>query len=159
MLFFGLDIGSTNIKSVLLDRDGRLLDRTNIASATQSNQTDEALTWYEMFCRSLDYYASEGKLRKQETICCCVAAQGGSFTIVDADLKPLLTSHWTERKSDHSVEDLLSSHGNQSYYHTTGWEPANWLAVIRLKECIVPATVCLRKAGLLPRYLISSIPS
>ena len=130
MVFCGIDIGTTNTKAVVLDCEGNLLDRVNIAAQDQR----DAKTWYEHFCRVMDYFASRGHFTGQETAC-SVTAQGGTFVLLDDSFKPVSPAYsWTLKAGKGIAEDLVNYFGEQEYYHLTGWRPGFWLAVCKLRE-------------------------
>ncbi len=133
MLFYGLDIGSTNTKAVLLDSDGRILDHVSIPSRPQADRSNEAAIWLEHFCQALEYCASKGHLAGREVVC-SVTAQGGSFIMLNANFEPLRTYHWTENAARSTVADLINLFNEQSYYHITGWQADSWLAAFKVKR-------------------------
>jgi len=137
MVFFGLDIGTTNTKAVLLGRDGELLNHTTILPNSQAaGKSDSALTWYELFCKALDHFASKIRFVR-ENIVCSITAQGNTFVLVNDKFDPVSRIYsWTEDAGTGIVKDLISSLDSLWYYHTTGWEQRGWLAACKLKEII-----------------------
>jgi len=137
MVFCGIDIGTTNTKAVVLNSEGNLLDRVNIAA---ENQRD-AKTWYEHFCQVLDYFASRGHFSGQETAC-SVTAQGGTFVLLDDSFKPVSPAYsWTMKAGSGIAEDLVNFFGEAEYYHLTGWKPGFWLAVCKLRELFLKGDI------------------
>jgi len=132
-VFFGLDLGTTNTKAVLLDQNGELLARLTITANSQG-VANSALIWYEHFCQALDYFQSQGHLREQKIIC-SITAQGGTFVLLDNNFEPISRAYsWTENADDKIVQELRQSVDSRRYYRTTGWQPKGWLAVCKFKE-------------------------
>lgn len=157
MVFVGLDIGTTNTKTVLLDSDGNLLDRLNTSLDLENKQT--ALIWYEHFCKALDYFQSKGHLSKQK-ISCSITAQGGTFVLLDKNFKPVTQVYsWTENSDETIVRELSQAFDKRWYYHMTGWEPNSWLAACKFKELInckqVPKEFCFFSS--VPEFVYSQV--
>jgi len=133
MLFFGLDIGTTNSKAVLLDGDGGLLDRITISI---SQDSESAMRWYDIFSKALDYFQDQGFLRGEKIIG-SVTAQGGTFVLLNERFQPVSRVYsWTETAESDVANELVSSYGRQRYYHLTGWEPNGWLAGCKFKQLL-----------------------
>jgi len=63
MVYCGIDIGTTNTKSVILSEKGRFLDQIAIESANQATpKWHLADGWYRDFCEVLDYFAAKGEM-------------------------------------------------------------------------------------------------
>jgi len=134
MVFLGLDIGTTNTKAVLLDSDGNLLGCLTLSSGSEEKRN--AMTWYEHFCKAMDYFQSKGHLRGQK-ISCSITAQGGTFVLLDKKFKPVTQVYsWTQNADETIARELSQSFDSSWYYHTTGWEPNRWLAACKFKQLI-----------------------
>jgi len=135
MIFCGIDIGTTNTKAVLIDSNGVLIDRANIAAEPPQVGT-ETVGWYEHFCGIFDHFSSKGHFADSKVIC-SITAQGGSFILLDEQFNPVSRAYsWTEYANENTVKDMINELGNEQYYHTTGWEPSSWLMACKLKDMV-----------------------
>ena len=135
MVFCGIDIGTTNIKGVLIDAEGKLVDRVSMRARSAQNDIKTSC-WYKRFCDILDHFSSKGHF-SDTSITCSITAQGGSFILLDEEFSPVSRAYsWTENADDTTVQDLINVFGVESYYQKTGWEPNSWLMACKLKNLL-----------------------
>jgi len=135
MVFCGIDIGTTNTKAVLLDSDGVLLDSLTISSQPDTDIIGKTkILWYDHFTRVLNKFSAKGHFTNQKVVC-SVTAQGGTFVLLNNKFEPISRAFsWTESAKKETAQDLAKRFGSQYYYHTTGWQPNEWLMVCKLRE-------------------------
>jgi sugar (pentulose or hexulose) kinase len=133
MLFCGIDIGTTNSKAVIIDRDNKLIGRFSIPQPLSGERTrPSAQSWYEHFVKILEHFSDKG-LFGQNKVVCSLTAQGGSFVFLDAGFKPLDRAYsWMSRSSDEAVKQLTDKIDCRKFYHIAGWEPDAWLVVCKV---------------------------
>ena len=137
MLFCGIDIGTTNIKAVLLNGNGAVLDYVTITSGIdQSCQNVHAEQWYESFSRIMDQFCARSRAGAKK-IYCSVTSQGGTVVFLNKDLLPAGPPvSWVTSAHTSVVQELVDEFGEHEYYHITGWNPDSWLAACKLREMI-----------------------
>ena len=150
MLFCGLDIGTTNVKGVVLSDHGTLLAKVSVSGQTSGNRGD----WYRLFVEAMDRLVSQiGPI--SDEMYCSVASQGGSFVVLDNQLNAISEPFvWLDQAEDSVVEELLASYGPQEYYRLTGWPPAGWLPLCKLRGMQIAAT---DRVALVPDYICSRL--
>jgi len=158
MIFCGIDIGTTNTKAVLIDTDGELIDGICIATGP-TEASIRAIKWYEHFCGVFDYFASKGHIADHKVIC-SITAQGGSFVLLDEKFAPVSRAYsWTENADDNTAKYMATDLDTKEYYHITGWEPASWLMVCKLKDLVskkqIPENT--RYIATVPDFILSQL--
>ncbi len=124
MLYCGLDIGTTNTKAVVFDSKGALQASCSKAAG--------GVDWFHNFSAVMDLVTAKvGKGPKAVSI----SSQGGSFVFLDQDYKPISPFIiWTELAAAEYQHALGQLFGSVDYYRKTGWHPADWLAVCKIRQ-------------------------
>ncbi|MHC4122943.1 MAG: FGGY family carbohydrate kinase [Planctomycetota bacterium] len=160
MVFCGIDIGTTNTKAVLLDRDGTLLGSLTVTEKFDIGTREKTkILWYEYFSRVLDDFSAKGHFANQKVVC-SVTAQGGTFVLVNNNFEPTSRAFsWTESASKDTARDLAEHFGNQYYYHTTGWQPNEWLMACKLRELTANGLISkdTRSIATVPDFVYSKV--
>jgi sugar (pentulose or hexulose) kinase len=135
MLFLGIDIGTTNVKAVILDDELNVQDRFRLPFRYGKNRDEtDARQWYENVCAAIEYFASRGFLADDEVFA-SLSTQGGSFTLLDRELTPLTPGYvWTGRASAESLARLAQQFSPRALYRVTGWEINPYLIPCKLKD-------------------------
>lgn len=135
MLYCGLDFGTTNTKAVLLDESMRLGGTVSLPIGPQEDSCRlSASIWLEHFYRIIEHFQNAG-LIKNEKVALSIAAQGGSFVILDRQFEPISPAYlWTGSSRKETVADLERTFGMDRFYKKTGWEPKGWMPVCKLKD-------------------------
>ena len=157
MLFCGLDIGTTNVKAVLIDDQGKLLAKTFLdATPSAGTKKPNSGNWNALCESSLD------RLLEQITpttadIYCSVTTQGGSFLILNHDFRPISPQFlWVDRADPPMAHKLTHTLGKQNFYQLTGWPSNDWLAIAKLSQmaikpsdhiAFVPDYICSQLTG------------
>ncbi len=147
-IFCGIDIGTTNTKTVLISSEGLLLDSA-VFPAPDSNVPE---TLSNRFEACLDYFKFRGHFCGQDIVC-SITAQGGTFILLDRDLRPVSDIYnWTALADETIVARMRKLVDPLWFYRTTGWDLHAWLAAAKLKE--------LADKGLVPAEAasIASVP-
>lgn len=131
-IYIGIDVGTTSVKAVALNRQGKTLAlaksdyelRADGAKVTQS-----AEDWWTATCKAVrrmvtaireshDPEVAEGHI-------CAIgmSAQGGTLTALDADGKPILEAMtWMDKRATAECEELRAHFGNRTFYERFGWQ-------------------------------------
>lgn len=131
MVFCGIDVGTTNMKGIVLDERGEILSSISIANPDAS----DGVFWYENFEKAMDKFKSDGVFESQE-IYCSITSQGGSFILLDESLKPASDMYiWTDMESGkEAAQSYEEKNGREGFYKLTGWGARGWLPVFKLKN-------------------------
>ncbi len=138
MLFCGVDIGTTNTKAVLADKDFNLISTVNIPLAKEHlSGRVNADVWLNQFYEPIKYFKQKGFIRNEKLIC-GLSVQGGSFVCLDKYNMPMdMGFSWTETADSKHVVELLQVIGKEEFYKKVGWLPANWLLAVKLKQWLI----------------------
>ena len=131
MVYCGIDIGTTNVKGIVLGDDGGVLGSASFASSELVAGGDR---WYGQFCEVMDHFFRLGVFKGQRVVC-CVGCQGGSFVLIDDEMKALCDVNlWTAKSAEGVVDKYLKHYNGDDFYRLTGWRPASWMPLFKLKE-------------------------
>jgi len=155
MVFCGIDIGTTNTKTVLVSLEGLLLDSA-VFPAPESNVPK---TLVDRFEACLDYFKFRGHFFGQDIVC-SITAQGGTFVLLNPDLEPVSDIHnWTTLAEETTVAQMRKLIDPLWFYRTTGWNLHAWLAAVKLKELANKGLVSRQAASIasVPDFLVSQL--
>jgi len=140
MVYCGIDIGTSNVKAIVLADDGGVLavgafsNSSLPAGGEQAKSYKGGDCWYRQFCRVMDYFHGQGVFEGQKVVC-CVACQGGSFILIDDEMNTLgQISLWTSGSGQSQADKYLKHYSGEDFYRLTGWAPAGWMPIFKLKE-------------------------
>jgi sugar (pentulose or hexulose) kinase len=135
MFYCGLDFGTTNTKAVLFDE--QMMPCRSVSLSIGSKESSDWLSaeiWLDQLYEILEYFQKSDVL-KGEKIVLSIAAQGGSFVIINKHNQPISPAYlWTGKSSQAAVSQLMNTFDKGDYYRKTGWEPQGWLTVCKLKD-------------------------
>lgn len=163
MLFCGIDIGTTNTKAIIIDKDARPRGKVHINGQADTQKSAlSAKLWNDSFCQVLEEFKSQG-LMDNEKLFCSITTQGGSFVLLDSNFQPISPAHsWMERNSEETAWDLQDKFGKKSYYHKTGWQPDSWLMACKLKDLAAQGvfeTADVKYIATVPEYIQAQLTS
>jgi sugar (pentulose or hexulose) kinase len=140
MLFCGIDFGTTNTKAVLLDEAMELRGAVTFPVGLQECPGRlSAQVWLDHFYRVLEYFQDADMIKKEKVVL-SIAAQGGSFVLLDGQFEPISPAYsWLGLAKESTVADLVRTFGRDRFYHKTGFEPGGWLMACKLKEWLAEA--------------------
>jgi sugar (pentulose or hexulose) kinase len=131
MLFAGIDIGTSYTKAVLLTSEFELLEKVSLP-ADSSNDVEQ---WYRHFSEIIEYF--RGPWFSSDRLVCSIAAQGGTFALLDDKFSAVgAACLWIQKSSGTVVEELVRYFGQVDYYHQTGCVPNEWVMACKLKEML-----------------------
>ena len=125
-LVIGLDVGTTGVKAIICDKDGKIYGRGyreyplhsyNNGKYVEQNAED----WYSS---SVDAIREASKNIDASIICALsLSTQGASMTAVDRDFKPIMpVITWMDQRSEAEAYELANLIGRDKLYHYTGWD-------------------------------------
>ncbi len=134
MLTCGVDLGTSNTKSVLIDEDLNIIDKVNFPIEEKNLKTRvNPKSWLEQFHTPIKHFAQKHHLR--EKLLCSISTQGGSFALLDKNRKPIDEGFsWTGLAEVKYAEELKKIINPNEFYRKTGWEIDSWLMAIKLKQ-------------------------
>ncbi len=123
MVYLGLDIGSSSVKAVVVDREGNILGRGKEAYPTEvegSRSEQSAGDWWGAAIAAVREAVSF--LESADAVAAMsVSAQGGSILALDGDFKPLTSAMtWMDRRSTAEAAEICAAFG-QRIYSSCGW--------------------------------------
>lgn len=136
-LLFGIDIGTTGTKSMILDIEGNI-----ISSAYQSYEIyndkinyveEEAEDWWNAVVKTVKECLQ--KVDSQDEISALsLSTQGGSMVPVDRNGNPLRKAIvWMDKRAGKEAEILRKRKPRDYYYKTTGWRLLNGMNLAQIK--------------------------
>lgn len=123
MLYCGVDIGTTNVKAIMIDDQGEVAARSFRKGSG---------SWFDDFSAVMDGLCDS--VSGAELVL-GITAQGGSFVFTDEHFHPVGPFvSWTEPAGEEYREKLETFFGIEPFYHKTGWPPAGWLALCKIRK-------------------------
>ncbi len=123
MVYLGLDIGSTSVKAVVVDKEGNILGRGKKAYPTEAegcNSTQSADDWWGSAVAAVREAVSVLE-NTDEVAAMSVSAQGGSILALDGDFNPLTRAMtWMDRRSTAEAAEICGEFGER-VYGSCGW--------------------------------------
>jgi len=161
MRFCGIDIGTTNTKGVLMDRDFNLLGKIILpACLPDDGYLVSCQSWCDSVGQVLDGFKCRDLIGNIKVVC-GLATQGGSFVILDRQFQPLSPGFsWLGRCSEAMVDRIRSDFGSQTFYQKTGWAPDSWLMIGKVREWMERSGVAsdrVRCVSTVPDYVCTQI--
>ena len=140
MLALGIDVGTTAVKAMFLDGDGRIAAKGRAeyplrARGRPGRVEQDAADWWRATVDAVRRALPAVDASRVAAV--AVSAQGASSCLVDAagaPLGPALT--WMDTRAARECEHLIREKGEAFFYRRTGWKPspaldaakAMWLA-------------------------------
>lgn len=118
----GLDLGTTNIKGVLVSSDGRVIRETS--SAVIYDRQPGGVVEYDASAFFLCVASALKELADERVTGVSMVSASGNTVLLDNEMKPLRPAiNWMDRRFSREAEEVL---GNPyELYETTGWNFSN----------------------------------
>ena len=125
-----IDEGTTNIKTIIFERDGNIVKQNSIKIKTYYPEREcveqKAEEWWTCFLKGLkniDY-------NKEKIECISSSTQGGTFVLLDKNLKPLTNAFtWLDNRAEKTSKKLKKKFGDDFFYKKTGHPIAAWMPI------------------------------
>lgn len=137
MYVLGIDIGTTGTKSMLIDRDGKI-----ISSAYKGYQLikpginiveQSADDWWHAVVYTIRECIKDFQ-KKSDIISISISAQGGCLLNVDAHGEPITNAvSWMDTRSIEQQHQMLSTYDDNFFYQKTGWRLSPSMNLCKIK--------------------------
>jgi sugar (pentulose or hexulose) kinase len=148
MLYVGIDMGTSYTKAILLGNELELLEKASLPADCGS----DAEQWYRHFTEVIEYFCARGFV--SDKLICSIAAQGGTFVLLDSGFTAVSRAcSWTQKSSETVADEMVKAFGRIGYYRETGCVPSQWMMACKLREMVADPNNNLHRA----KY-VSTVP-
>ena len=121
----GIDVGTTSVKSVLLNHEGVILASAMKEYALDSGPNDicevHPDTYWNITCQVIRGVIAEAKINPESVKGLAFSSQGETLIVVDADGKPIRKAIvWLDNRSTAEAKEIEDQFGNQLIMDITG---------------------------------------
>ena len=131
----GIDVGTTNTKSVLITENGDLIAASScsyeISAPEVSMQEQDAEELWNAVVTTVRDVAAQ--VRKEEIKAISLSVQGGTLIVTDEAFRPIAPAIvWSDTRAEKEAADFAKAFGTPYLYETTGWQLENSLVAMQI---------------------------
>lgn len=123
--YIGLDLGTTGVKSIVFDVDGKILGESyneySLMILSDNEIEQDANLWFELSLKAIKDAVFKAQIDREKVKAISISSQGISFVLTDKNDEPLCNAiSWLDMRATDEIKEIDKKYRKEEIYRITG---------------------------------------